>query len=77
MVILIQICIKHVSNIYFFEGASRVVKLVPRTFGYLIDTENKFAVARDRGCRVGEISERDQKIQTSGYKITKSWGCNL
>ena len=25
----------------------------------------------------GELDEGSQKVQTSGYKINKSWGCNV
>lgn len=27
--------------------------------------------------RVGEMSKGGQKVQTSGYKISKSWGCTV
>ena len=37
-----------------------------------LDTENRFVAARS-----GEMSERSQKVQTSSYKIIKSWKCNV
>lgn len=44
----------------------------------LIDTENRLMVARDEGgWRVGKKSERDQEVQISSYKISKSWECNV
>ena len=29
------------------------------------------------GEETGEMGEGGQNVQTSGYKITKSWGCNV
>ena len=40
-------------------------------------TENRLAVARGRGWDVCEVGEQGQKVQTSGYKISKSWGSNV
>ena len=41
----------------------------------LIDTENRLVVAR---CVCGgEMGEGGQMVQTSSYKINKSWGCNV
>ena len=39
----------------------------------LIDTENWLIVARGRVWRVDEMSEGDQNIQISSYKMAKSW----
>lgn len=39
-----------------------------------MDIENRLVVARGRWWRVGEMSEGHQEIQTSTYKIEKSWG---
>lgn len=41
----------------------------------LIGTENRVVVAEGRGCGVGEMGERVQKIKTSSYRINKSWEC--
>ena len=38
-----------------------------------MDTENRWVVARGRGWEVGEMGEGGQKVQTSSYKINKSW----
>ena len=43
----------------------------------LIDTENKLVVARSGGWELGKMGEVGQKIQTSSYKINKSWGGNV
>ena len=49
----------------------------------LIESENRLIVPRGRnwgsGSRggVGEIGEESQKLQTSSYKINKSWGYNI
>ena len=40
----------------------------------LISTQNKLVVARGRGWSVDDMGEGGQKVQTSGYKISKSWG---
>ena len=42
----------------------------------LTDTENRLVVARVAGAW-GEMGEGSQKVQTSGYKLNKSWGCNV
>ena len=34
-------------------------------------------MARGKGWGVGEMGEGGQKVQTSSYKINKSWGCNV
>ena len=44
-----------------------------KTKNKLTDTE----AARGRGWEIGEISEVGQKVQTSSYKINKSWGSNV
>ena len=33
-------------------------------------------VARDEGWMVGEMGEGSPKVQTSSFKISKSWGCD-
>ena len=33
-----------------------------------MDSENTLVVARGRECKVGEMSERGQKVQTLSYK---------
>ena len=38
-----------------------------------MDMENRLVVARGRGWRVGKVGEGCQKVQTSRYKINKSW----
>ena len=43
----------------------------------LIDAENRFVVARGGGGQVGKMGEGSQKVQTSSYKISKSWGYNV
>ena len=43
----------------------------------LIDTENRLLVARGGESVVGEMDEKSQKVQSSSYKINKSWGCNV
>lgn len=44
----------------------------------LIDTENKLLNTRERrGWGTGEIDEGYSKVQTSGYKMSKSWECNV
>ena len=49
-----------------------------QTKNRLIDTENKLVVARvEGGWGRSEMGEGDQEIQTSRYKINKSWGCNV
>ena len=30
-----------------------------------------------QGWRVGEMGKGGQKVQTSSYKISKSWGCDV
>ena len=42
-----------------------------------MDMENRLVVARGRGWRVGKMGEGGQHVQTSIYKINKSWGCNV
>ena len=39
--------------------------------------ENRLAVSRVRAGEVSKITEGDQKVQTSSYKINKSWGCHV
>ena len=39
--------------------------------------KNRLVVARGKGWGVGEMGEGGQKVQTSSYKINKSWGCNV
>ena len=34
-------------------------------------------VYRKQGMGGGQMGEGTQKIQTSSYKINKSWGCNV
>ena len=41
----------------------------------LIETENRFVVARGEG-RELQMGKGSQEVQTSSYKIKKSWGCN-
>ena len=41
----------------------------------ILDIENKLVVAR--GQVVGKMGEGGQKVQTSSYKINKSWGCDV
>ena len=44
----------------------------------IIGTENRMVVARGEGCLgVGKTGEGGQVVQTSSYKINKSWGCNV
>ena len=45
----------------------------------LIKTDKRLVIARGGGWRLGvrEVSEGGQKVQTSSYKIIKSWGCNV
>ena len=44
----------------------------------LIDTEDKLVVAREEGSWVvGKMGEGDQEVQSSSYKIHKSWGSNV
>ena len=43
----------------------------------LIYTESRSMVARGRGWRVGEMGGGSQKVEISGYKIKKSWRCNV
>ena len=50
----------------------------------LTGMENRWLVARGGQWGVGETSEEwekwvkgGQKVQTSSYKINKSWGCNV
>ena len=43
----------------------------------LIGTENRLVVARGRGWKVGEMGEETQKVQTSSYRIKKSYGHNI
>ena len=38
--------------------------------------ENQFVVAKGRHVEVGAMGKGNQKVQTSSYKINKSWGCN-
>ena len=40
----------------------------------LIDTETELVVAKVRWWGVGKIDKGCQKLQTSSYKINKSWG---
>jgi len=37
------------------------------------DTVNKSVVARGRGKRVDKTGEANKKVQTSSYRINKSW----
>ena len=58
---------------------------IKRSKPELVDTENILAVARVGVKRwgvtqqgwVGEMGEDGQKIQTSSFKINKSWGCKV
>ena len=43
----------------------------------LINTENGLLVARGGDWGWTKMSEGGRKVQTSGYKMNKSWGCNL
>lgn len=52
----------------------RNLKTITKT--KLIGTENKLVVARSVGTWA-ETSEVGQKVQTSSYKIIKSWACNV
>ena len=40
-------------------------------------TENRLVVAIKMGWGVGKMGEEGQKVQTSSYKINKSWGYNV
>lgn len=43
-----------------------------------LDTKNRMVVARgDEGWGMGKMSERGPEVQTSSYRINKSWGCNV
>lgn len=39
--------------------------------------ENRWVVDRGGGWRLGKMTEGGQKVQTSHYKLTKSWACNV
>ena len=43
----------------------------------LIDTRNISVADRDKEWQVSEMGERDQKEQTSSYKINRSWRWNV
>ena len=43
----------------------------------LIHTENRLVAAEEGGMGIGKMREGRQKIQTSSYKIKKSWGYNI
>ena len=43
----------------------------------LIDADNRLMIAGGRGWKVSETGEGGQNVQTSSYKIDKSWGCNI
>ena len=53
------------------------LKPKPKTKSKLIDTENKSVVARGGDSDMGKMGKGSQKVQTSSYKINKSWGCNV
>ena len=42
----------------------------------LLDTENRLVVTRGSEGGLGKVCEGGQKVQTSSYKISMSWGCN-
>jgi len=42
-----------------------------------IDTENILVVARGERWGTGEMCEGGENVQTSRYKVTKFWGCNI
>ena len=42
-----------------------------------MDTKKRLVVARGGGQEVGKTGEGGQEIQTSNFKINKSWGCNV
>ena len=42
----------------------------------LIDTGKRLVVAIEEGGECGQ-KEGGQEVQTSSYKINKSWGCNI
>ena len=41
------------------------------------DLLKRLIVARGQCWGVGKMSEEDQKLQTSTYKISESWGCSI
>jgi len=43
----------------------------------LLDTENRLVIARGKGVEEGHKHERDQEVQTSSCKRSKSWGYNV
>ena len=43
----------------------------------LMDTEKRLVVHRGSGWGVSEMGEGSQKVQTSSYKINKSWRRNI
>ena len=43
----------------------------------LMHTEKRLVVARARTWGMDQTDEGGQKVQTSSYKISKSWGCNV
>ena len=45
-----------------------VKKITIKIPSKLRDTENRLVVATNRGCRVGEMDEGSQKVQTSSIK---------
>ena len=44
----------------------------------LIDADHRLVVAREKsGVEMSEMDEGGQNVQTSSYKISKLWGCNV
>ena len=43
----------------------------------LMETENRWNVARVGDWQIGEIGKGCQEAQTFSDKINKSWGCNV
>ena len=43
----------------------------------LINTDKRLIVANDEGTGVGDAGEGSYKVQTSSYKMNKSWGYEM
>ena len=51
--------------------------VVSKQINKLVDIGEQTGGCRRQGVRVDEMGEGNQKIQTSSYKINKSWECNV
>ena len=54
-----------------------VLNVVSKQINKLADTGEQTGGCRRQGVRVDEMGEGNQKIQTSSFKINKSWECNV